>query len=198
MRRILLSLLALSFSVSAAEAVPRIGLVDSKAVFESYKGTKEAQERYDKQVASWEQDVADKQKELASLKEKFDKQGMMLSEERKRNLQNDFMSKQAELQKMVQGLYGKDGKVVKENEKFTAPIIQKIRGVAQQVAKAEGFDLVLDRASGAVFYVGKDDWDLTQKVIDRLNSEFIATEPATEPVKSTTKAAPKTSDTKGK
>lgn len=176
MRRVFLSVLALSISVFAAEAVPRIGLVDTKAVFDGFKGTKEAQERYDKQVAMWEQDVADKQKELATLKEKFDKQGMMLSEERKRNLQADFMAKQADLQKMVQSLYGKDGKVVKENEKFTAPIILKIRGVAQQVAKAEGYDLVLDRASGAVFYVGKEDWDLTQKIIDRLNSEFISTD----------------------
>ncbi|MBK8803521.1 MAG: OmpH family outer membrane protein [Fibrobacteres bacterium] len=176
MRSVFLSVLALSISVFAAEAVPRIGLVDTKAIFDGFKGTKEAQERFDKQVAAWEQDVADKQKELATLKDKFDKQGMMLSEERKRALQSDFMAKQADLQKMAQTLYGKDGKLVKENEKFTGPIIQKIRGIAQQVAKAEGYDLVLDRASGAVFYVGKEDWDLTQKVLDRLNADFLSTD----------------------
>lgn len=176
MRNVFLSILALSISVFAADVAPRIGLVDTKAVFDGFKGTKEAQDRFDKQVAAWEQEVADKQKELATLKEKFDKQGMMLSEERKRNLQSDFMAKQADLQKMVQTLYGKDGKLVKENEKFTSPIIQKIRGIAQQVAKAEGYDLVLDRASGAVFYVGKEDWDLTQKVLDRLNADFLSTE----------------------
>lgn len=186
MRKVFLSVLALSISVFAAEAVPRIGLVDTKAIFDGFKGTKEAQDRFDKQVASWEQDVADKQKELATLKEKFDKQGMMLSEERKRALQSDFMAKQADLQKMVQTLYGKDGKLVKENEKFTGPIIQKIRGIAQQVAKAEGYDLVLDRASGAVFYVGKEDWDLTQKVLDRLNADFLSTDaPAAKDTKET-------------
>ncbi|QQS05111.1 MAG: OmpH family outer membrane protein [Fibrobacterota bacterium] len=187
MRRVFLSVLALSISVFAAEAVPRIGLVDTKAIFDGFKGTKEAQDRFDKQVANWEQDVADKQKELATLKDKFDKQGMMLSEERKRALQSDFMAKQADLQKMVQTLYGKDGKLVKENEKFTGPIIQKIRGIAQQVAKAEGYDLVLDRASGAVFYVGKEDWDLTQKVLDRLNADFVSTDA---PVAKDTKETP--------
>lgn len=170
--RALLLALALPLAVFSAETPMRIAILDSKALFDGYKGTKEAQERYDKQVASWEQDVADKQKELANLKERYDKQALMLSEEKKRNLQSEMMSKQADLQKMVQSFYGKDGKVVKENEKFTAPIIQKIRAVAQQVAKAEGYDLVLDRAAGAVFYVSKDDWDITPKVLDRLNADF--------------------------
>lgn len=179
MRLAFLSALLLPLAVFAAESVPRIAVIDSKAVFDGYKGTKEAQERYDKQVAAWEQEVADKQKELANLKEKYDKQSLMLSEERKRSLQTELMSKQADLQKLVQSFYGKDGKVVRENEKFTAPIVQKIKAIAQQLAKAEGYDLVLDRSSGAVFYVGKDDWDLTAKVVDKLNSEFIGTTPST-------------------
>jgi Skp family chaperone for outer membrane proteins len=41
----------------------------------------------------------------------------------------------------------------------------------QVVAKAEGYDLVLDRATGSVFY-WKDDADLTQKIVDRLNADF--------------------------
>jgi len=171
MRSILLAAL-LPLAAFGADAIPRIGVVDSKAIFEGYKGTKESQDKYDKQVAAWEQEVADKQKELANLKEKFEKQSLMLSEEKKKNLQADFMSKQADLQKLAQSLYGKDGRVVRENEKFTAPIIQKIRTVVQTVAKAEGYDFVFDKASGAVFYTSKDEYDITSKVLDRLNADY--------------------------
>ncbi len=164
-------------ALQAAETPLRMAIIDSKALFDGYKGTKEAQDKYDRQVASWEQDVADRQKELATLKEKFEKQSLMLSEEKKKDLQSQFMAKQADLQKLVQSLYGKDGRVVKKNEEFTGPIIQKIRGVAQQVAKAEGYDLVLDKASGAVFYVSRQDLDLTPKVLDRLNSEYVGANP---------------------
>jgi len=167
-----IALLALStLALAHAADGPRIAVVDSKAVFEGYAGTKEAQAKYDKQVAVWEQDVADRQKELQTLQEKASKQSLMLSEEKKKNLQAQFMQKQADLQKLVTSLYGKDGKVLKENEKFTSPIIQKIRTTVQVVAKAEGFDFVFDRASGSVFY-WKDDADLTQKVVDRLNADF--------------------------
>jgi outer membrane protein len=167
-----LVVLGLAIVGSAMAQTPRIALVDSKALFDGFKGTKDAQVNYDKQVAKWEQEVADKQKELANMKEKFEKQSLMMSDEKKRDLSGQFQSKQADLQRLVQDLYGKDGRVLKENEKFTAPIVIKIKGVVQQVAKAEGYDLVLDRASGTVLFVAKEDMDITQKVLDRLNSEY--------------------------
>ena len=116
-------LLGPALSLHAAETPLRIAVIDSKALFDGYKGTKEAQDKYDKQVAAWEQDVADRQKELGTLKDKFEKQSLMLSDEKKKELQAQFMSKQADLQKLVQNLYSKDGRVVRENEKFTAPIL---------------------------------------------------------------------------
>ncbi len=174
-----LSVAALSHAADA----PRIAVVDSKAIFEGFEGTKEAQAKYDKQVAIWEQEVADRQSELVKLKEKFEKQSMMLSEEKRRSLGEQFQQKQADLQKLVSSLYGKDGKVLRENEKFTGPIIQKIKATVQALAKAEGYDYVFDRAAGAVFY-WKDDADLSTKVIDRLNSEYGGSaKPAAEPAK---------------
>ncbi len=174
MRRFLSSLsLVLALAMGVAAQSPRIAVIDSKALFDGYKETKEVQGKYDKQVATWEQEVADKQKALAAMKEKFEKQSLMLSDERKRELSAQFQQKQADLQKLVQSLYGKDGKVAKVNEQFTGPILQKIRNVAQLVAKSEGYDLVLDKAAGAVFFVGKPEMDITQKVLDRLNSEYV-------------------------
>lgn len=179
-----LSLLALAaVSLATAADGPRIAILDSKAVFEGFLGTKEAQAKYDKQVAVWEQEVADRQKELQGIQDKAVKQSMMLSDDKKKSLQAQFQQKQADLQKLVSTLYGKDGKVLKENEKFTQPIIQKIRTTAQVVAKAEGYDFVFDRAAGSVFY-WKDDADLTQKIIDRLNADYggSAAKPTTAPL----------------
>lgn len=191
MRRTLIALsLLLGIAASVSAEGPRIAVIDSKALFDGFKGTKDAQETYDKQVAKWEQEVADKQKELAAMKEKFEKQSLMLSDERKKELASQFQQKQADLQKLVQSLYGKDGKVARTNEEFTGPILQKIRVAAQQIAKSEGYDFVLDKAAGAVFYVGNTESEITQKVLDRLNSEYIGGGTAA-PAATTDKQAPK-------
>ncbi|MDB5049906.1 MAG: hypothetical protein JWO30_2977 [Fibrobacteres bacterium] len=148
----------------------KIAHVDSKLVFDKYADTKKAQKEYDKQVQKWEQDAATKQKSLMELKDKLEKQSLMLSEEKKKEMEADFLKKKSEYEQFVQQIYGKDGALFQKNEEFSGPIITKIKKTIQDVANQEGYDMVFDRAAGAVVFWKKDN-DLTQKVIDVLNKE---------------------------
>jgi outer membrane protein len=155
---------------TAFSADLKIAHVDSKLVFDKYADTKKAQKEYDKQVQKWEQDAASKQKALMELKDKLDKQSLMLSEEKKKEMEADFLKKKSEYEQFVQQIYGKDGALFQKNEEFSGPIITKIKKTIQDVANQEGYDMVFDRAAGAVVFWKKDN-DLTQKVIDALNKE---------------------------
>ncbi len=163
------ALLALPLALSHAADL-KIAHVDSKLIFDKYSETKKAQKEYDKQVQKWEQDVADRQKELMELKDKLEKQSLMLSDEKKKELQAEAMKKETEYRTFVEKIYGKSGELLNKNEEFSGPIIAKIKKTVQDVANQEGYDLVLDRAAGAVVFWKKDN-DLTQKVIDVLNKD---------------------------
>lgn len=162
---ILLCSLALAFSADEI----RIAHVDSKLIFEGYKGTRKAQEEYDRQVAKWEQQASLLQKEVASIKERIDKQSLMLSEEKKRELEAEYARKETELKSFIERIYGREGELLSENEKVSKPIVQLIKKAVDEIALSEGYDMVLDRATGSVLF-WKKEHDLTQKVIDYLNS----------------------------
>ena len=168
MKRILCFLL-LFLSFTFAEDGLRIAHVDSKLIFEGYKGTKKAQEEFDRQVAKWEQQANILQKELASIKEKLDKQMLMLSDEKRRELEADYAKKETELKDFVSRVYGRSGELLTENEKISSPIIQLIQKAVNEIALQEGYDMVIDRASGAVLFY-KAENDLTDKVLNYLNS----------------------------
>jgi outer membrane protein len=85
-KKILLFVFFLACIASAADGM-RIAHVDSKLIFEGYKGTRKAQEEYDRQVAKWEQQANLLQKELGFVKERLEKQSLMISEEQKRELE---------------------------------------------------------------------------------------------------------------
>lgn len=167
-RLFLLLLLTSVFSWSADEV--RIAHVDSKLIFDGFKGTRKAQEEYDRQVAKWEQQANLLQKELAAIKEKMEKQSLMLSEERRKELEAESNRKDSELKDYINKIYGRTGQLLTENEKISGPIIVLIRKAIQEVALQEGYDMVLDRATGAVLF-WKKEHDLTQKVLDYLNSK---------------------------
>ena len=52
---------------------------------------------------------------------------------------------------------------------MSAPIIQLIRKAVNEIALQEGYDMVVDRATGAVLFWKKEN-DLTNKVLEYLNS----------------------------
>ena len=98
--------LGLLFSGMAYPADLKIAHVDSKLVFDKYADTKKAQKEYDKQVQKWEQDAATKQKTLMELKDKLEKQSLMLSDEKKKEMEADFLKKKSEYEQFVQQIYG--------------------------------------------------------------------------------------------
>ena len=152
-----------------AEDGLRVAHVDSKLIFDGYKGTKKAQEEYDRQVAKWEQQANLLQKELAAIKEKLAKQSLMLSDEKRKELEADYAKKDTELKEFIDRVYGRTGELITENEKVSAPIISLIKKAVTAIALQEGYDMVVDRATGAVLF-WKDENDLTKKVLDYLNS----------------------------
>ena len=168
-RRLVIVLAMLMACTAFAEDGLRIAHVDSKLIFDGYKGTKKAQEEYDRQVAKWEQQGNLLQKELAAIKEKLDKQVLMLSDEKKRELEAEYNKKDTELKNFIDRVYGRKGELITENEKVSAPIIQLIRKAINEIALQEGYDMVVDRATGAVVFWKKEN-DLTNKVLEYLNS----------------------------
>jgi len=165
---IVLFFLMLPLAVAAAQL--KIAHVDSKIIFEGYKKTKTVQKQYDDQVSKWEQDAAKMQRELTEMKERLDKQSLMLSPEKKKEMESNLLKKQSQYQQFVQKIYGREGDLFQKNQEYSGPILKKINKKIQDVAKQEGYDMVLDRATGSVVFWGSEN-DLTQKVLDQLNKE---------------------------
>lgn len=170
MKHWILSLSAVLAVATASFADIKIAHVDSKMIFEKYAETTKAQRDYDRQVQKWEAEAQAKQKELLEMKERLEKQSLMLSEEKKKELESQFMKKKADYEQFVQQIYGKEGALYQKNQEISDPIIQKIKKTIQDVANQEGYDMVFDRSAGAVVFWKKDN-DLTQRVLEILNKE---------------------------
>ena len=170
-RLVAFMLLACALTGSLAwSAEMRIAHVDTKLIFSKYAKTSEAQSEYDKKLALWEQEAALLQKKVAGLREKLEKQTLMLSDEKRKELEGDLEREETGLRSFIDRIYGQQGELVQENAKISTPIIQEIRRVINEVALQEGYDMVLDRSSGSILF-WKNEHDLTPRVIDILNGK---------------------------
>jgi len=163
-------MLIVLWAATVARAELKIGFINSERIFAEYEGTKEAQEKFNKEVAKWEQEATERQKEMKDLKDQLEKQSLLLSSERKKELEDKLQAKMVEYQKFLQEKFGQEGEALKKNEDLTRPIVDKINKILEQIAKAENYDYIFDARVGGLVYA-KPGYDLTERVLAALNKE---------------------------
>ena len=157
-------------AIALVSAEVKIGYINSQAIFKDYQGTKEAQDKFDKEVAKWEQDASIMKKELEDMKAQLDKQSLLLSSEKKKELEETLKQKYVTYQTFLQEKLGQNGEVLKKNVELTKPIIEKINKIINKIATDEKYDFIFDEANGGVIFA-KPIYNLTDRVVKILNAE---------------------------
>jgi outer membrane protein len=162
-----LSLLLLSFAAQVRADI-KIGFIDSEKIFANYKGTSQAQTEFNNDVQKWQQDVDGRRRELEKMTSEYQSQSLILSDAKKREMEEDLQQKRSDLDAFVQEIWGTNGKIAQRNEQLTRPIVEKIREILSDLARTQGISLVLDATDGNVVYADRA-LDLTDEVLTRLN-----------------------------
>jgi outer membrane protein len=168
--RLSLSIIFVFGILSFTFAQLKIGYINVEEIFKNYSGTKEAQAKMDKEIAKLEQEAEKMQKEIKDLKEQLDKQSLLLSAERKAELEAKLKQKMQEYQDFLQSKFGNKGEILAKNEELTKPIIEKINKIIEKIAKDENYDYILDTRAGGVIFA-KPAYNLTERVLNILNKE---------------------------
>jgi len=165
-KKMVIAVLAVAAIVSAAEM--KIGYVNSDQVLMEYPGTRAAEERLMQFKATLEQQATDKQNEIVRMQEDLERQSLLISEQRKIELQTELQDSAISYQTFVQGLMAQDGIMMQKQMELMQPIIEKVQVAIEQVSESENYDMVLDTKAGLLY--AKPVYDLTEKVIAALNS----------------------------
>jgi outer membrane protein len=143
----------------------KMGVVNAVKVLESAPQAEEARKRLETEFAPRDRRLVDAQKALKGKEDKLSKDGAIMSETERRNLERDVLNGRREL-KRDQDEFREDLNF-RRNEEF-GKIQRQVVEAIQSVAKEEGFDLVL--GEGVIF--ANDKVDVTAKVVDRLKQSY--------------------------
>ncbi len=152
-------------SVLAADL--KIAYVDiQKAVNDSNAG-KEAKKAITKDIEKFQRLVADKQKELQTLKESLDKQVLMLTPDARANKEKEYQNKLREFQR-----WGEDtqNEVNQKRMEMERNISVGLIKVIQKIGADEGYTVILEKNENIVLYASKV-IDITDRVIKTYDAQ---------------------------
>ena len=216
--KLILSLLAASLTLThQASAELKIGTVDMKKVFESYKKTKDAEQRISEMRNKYKKELDERMEKLKGMKDDIDK---LTEDTKKAELSAEKRQEKAKKRDEIAGeannLWRDVQQSQQEKEKQLADhsvrmrngIVEEIKKIIDKSVIANNYDIVFDKSGPSLNGVNivlhsRDAWDFTKEVVDELNkapgaasaADLDVTPPAAAPA-ATPAAAPKAPDKK--
>lgn len=154
-------LISLLFFTSTSFADLKIGFVNIPAVLEKAPQAEKAKKRLEQEFSPRDKQLVAQQKEIQSLDEKMAKDGAIMGEAARSNLEKDILNKKRDA-KRAQQEFSEDFNVRRNEElgKLQSKIVEVIR----DIAKSQNFDLLL---TDGVIYAA-DQIDVTAQVQQKL------------------------------
>jgi outer membrane protein len=174
----LLPLQALAAPAAAVPQLTKIAVVDFERCIQETKTGSSAGKKIVKWLKDTEKRLGDKEKELKRLYEDLKAKASMLAPAEIEKRQQELMRRDQELQGLVAET--QESQSVKEGE-LVQSMLKSVTEIVDELAQAEGVQLVLLRSQGTVLYVDPK-LDLTNRVILDHDKKFSG-EKAAKPAK---------------
>ncbi len=142
----------------------RIAYVDVTAVLESLPDYQKAQEQLDRLATQWRQEIAQEQDKIKGMYSKYQAEQVMLSEEMKKQREDEIMNKEKEVRELQRQKFGPEGALFKKREELVKPIQDKVYAAIQKFAEDKGFEYVFDKGSASGMLYADPKYDKTEDV----------------------------------
>lgn len=145
-----------------------IAYIDTDKIMSESKDTQEAQKMFANEQMVWDNQIAELDSEIEKLTNDYENKKMILTESGKMEAEDKIEELVNSRQSLVQEIFGENGKAVQKNQELLEPILNKLKGVIEQIAIEDNYSIILDTSSGGVLY-GKPGLDITEQVIQELD-----------------------------
>jgi len=139
----------------------KIAYVDIQRAVNDCNAGKDAKKVITKEVEKFQRLIADKQKELQTMKESLDKQTLMMTPDARANKEREYQNKLREFQR-----WGEDSQneINQKRMELERSISASLVKVIQKIGADEGYTLILEKNENIVLHVSKT-LDITDRVI---------------------------------
>jgi len=162
-------LLSLSFVLFAsAITAQKFAYVDSEYVLKHMPEYAEALGQLNQLSSEWQAEIEKKYENIERLKQAYQAEKTLLTEEMKSKRQADIVKKEQEARGMQMAKFGVGGELFSKREELIQPVQELIYQALQDVAKTGSYMVIFDMSNESNLLYANPKYDVTDKVIKKL------------------------------
>lgn len=159
--KIALYVLLVGFVGNLAAEEMKMGFIDMQKAIQETAAGKKAKKDLEDEFNKKKKELEKKEADLKKMNDDLEKKSLVLTDEVKQKKAQEL---QAEMIKYREVVAKSQMEIQKKERDLTAPIVTKLREIVDDIAKKEGYTMVLEKSEQSVLWAKKD-LDLTDRVI---------------------------------
>lgn len=116
----------------------------------------------------WQAEIDKAAKEAEAMYKKYQADLVFLAGEAKTKRENEIVSKENEINTLRNKYFGQQGELMKRREAIMKPIQDEIYNAVKDIAAANSYQMVIDRASASSIIFASPSIDISDEVLARL------------------------------
>jgi outer membrane protein len=152
----------------AGAADVKIAVVDLRRALNETEEGKAAMKKLTKHKDKLQKQIEGNEKQILEMKESIEKQQNVLTKEALQKKVEEYYRSVTELQQTYMQF---QRELMQKETKATQDIFTKMADIIEEIGKAEGYTVILDRSVGAVVWAPSH-LDLTDQLIQKYNAKY--------------------------
>ena len=155
-KTVLATLLVMAFSMQMS--AQKIAVIDMTKIMDAVPEYKQANDDLEKIATKWRSDIAVEYDKIKGMY-KYSAEQVLLSEEQKKQREDEIMNKEKEVREMQKDKFGPEGALFKKRQELVKPIQEMVYAAIEKYAASRGYDFIFDKgsASGLIFSSSAND-----------------------------------------
>ena len=171
MKKIIL-IAAIFFTFGFGVSAQKYAFVNTDYILDNIPDYADAQTQLDELSAQWQKEIELKFSEIDKMYKSFQNEAVLLPEDMKKKREDDIIKKEKEAKDLQKKRFGQDGDLFKKRQELIKPIQEKLYNAIEEIANAENYATVFDKASNATLIYTNPKFDISEQVLDKLGYTY--------------------------
>ena len=146
----------------------KFALIDMEYILKNVPAYERANEQLNQVSKKWQAEVEALNTEPSTMYKNYQNEVVFLSQEQKKQRQEEIMKKEKEASDLKRKYFGPEGELFKKRTSLMTPIQDEIYNAVKDLADQRGYSLVVDRASDSGIIYGSPKIDISNEVLQKL------------------------------
>jgi len=146
----------------------KYALIDMEYILKRIPSYESANKQIESASKQWQDEIDAKTKEVEAMYKKYQADLPTLKGTNKTTRENEIVAKENEIKALNNKYFGQNGELVKRREAAIKPIQDSIYNAIKELSAANGYKIVLDRASASAVIFASPDIDISDEILAKL------------------------------